>query len=320
MAGLDYYEEYQKGLRHALSWKDLAEEEYYTEPTTLDQQYIPVFQELQTIKRQSRTVAHIEEELGLKLMDRYINMSQTPTSWRGVWCHLTGAWYTAKYVRAANLVPKTPRGDELKHLFGVGEVFLEDPRNGITLWRTLEQGLDNGTIAIILALREQSWTTFMGESYKWKMVFTPVPNDSNRNWAAKSLHSLPTIAPLRGIVRICHSAKRASPHQLAAERLVIFDRYLSFHFAITSLYAKKRGDTQWVENIESRKILWASMGPYLAVSLGRDISGLELPNEFIMGKTFDLPAPAPENDLALAASLRAAMIRSTRAADEGNGR
>ncbi|KAM5481810.1 hypothetical protein MaudMau93_006999 [Microsporum audouinii] len=82
---------------------------------------------------------------------------------------------------------KTPRGDELKHLFGVGEVFLEDPRNGITLWRTLEQGLDNGTIAIIpalptdegeltrwkcilanQALREQSWTTFMGESYKWK--------------------------------------------------------------------------------------------------------------------------------------------------------
>ncbi|EEQ28727.1 uncharacterized protein MCYG_01546 [Microsporum canis CBS 113480] len=299
MAGLDYYEEYQKGLRHALSWKDLAEEEYYTEPTTLDQQYIPVFQELQTIKRQSRTVAHIEEELGLKLMDRYINMSQTPTSWRGVWCHLTGAWYTAKYVRAANLVPKTPRGDELKHLFGVGEVFLEDPRNGITLWRTLEQGLDNGTIAIILRAEL---------------------DDVYGNWAAKSLHSLPTIAPLRGIVRICHSAKRASPHQLAAERLVIFDRYLSFHFAITSLYAKKRGDTQWVENIESRKILWASMGPYLAVSLGRDISGLELPNEFIMGKTFDLPAPAPENDLALAASLRAAMIRSTRAADEGNGR
>ncbi|KAM5461283.1 hypothetical protein McanCB49686_000079 [Microsporum canis] len=165
MAGLDYYEEYQKGLRHALSWKDLAEEEYYTEPTTLDQQYIPVFQELQTIKRQSRTVAHIEEELGLKLMDRYINMSQTPTSWRGVWCHLTGAWYTAKYVRAANLVPKTPRGDELKHLFGVGEVFLEDPRNGITLWRTLEQGLDNGTIAIILV-----FPTDEVELTRWKCI------------------------------------------------------------------------------------------------------------------------------------------------------
>ncbi|KAM5445498.1 hypothetical protein MaudCBS49596_007482 [Microsporum audouinii] len=265
MAELDYYEEYQKGLRHAISWKDLAEEDLV---------------------------------------------------------HLTGAWYTAKYVRAAHLGPKSLGGDELKHLFGVGEVVLEDPRNGITLWRTLEQGLDNGTIAIIpvlptdegeltrwkcilanQALREQSWTTFMGESYKWK-----------------SLHSLPTIALLRDIVRICHSAKKASPHQLAAERLVIFDRYLYSHFVITSLYAKKRGDTQWVENIESRKILWASMGPYLAVSLGRDISGFELPNAFITGKTFDLPAPAPENDLALAASLRAAMIRSARAADEANVR
>ncbi|KAM5432430.1 hypothetical protein MferCBS31731_007445 [Microsporum ferrugineum] len=148
------------------------------------------------------------------------------------------------------------------------------------------------------------------------MVFTQLPSGLGRNWTARSLHSLPTIALLRDIIRICHSAKKASSHQLAAERLVIFGRYLYFHFVITSLYAKKRGDTQWVENIESRKILWASMGPYLAVSLGRDISGFELPNASIMGKTFDLPAPAPENDLALAASLRAAMIRSARAEDD----
>lgn len=46
-----------------------------------------------------------------------------------VWCHVTG-WTQSDRIKAAHLVPKCLKGDELTHLFGVGEVVLSDPSNG----------------------------------------------------------------------------------------------------------------------------------------------------------------------------------------------
>lgn len=48
-----------------------------------------------------------------------------------LWCHLTG-WKEKNYIKAAHLVPKSLKGDELTHLFGVDEVVLSDPKNGKT--------------------------------------------------------------------------------------------------------------------------------------------------------------------------------------------
>lgn len=46
-----------------------------------------------------------------------------------VWCHLTG-WLESDRIKAAYLVPKCMKGDELTHLFGDGEVILSAPTNG----------------------------------------------------------------------------------------------------------------------------------------------------------------------------------------------
>lgn len=45
------------------------------------------------------------------------------------YCHLTGYWESG-VVKAAHLVPKSMKADELCDLFGVGELVLSDPRNG----------------------------------------------------------------------------------------------------------------------------------------------------------------------------------------------
>ena len=60
---------------------------------------------------------------------RFYNANSDPSHTRRVWCHLTG-WATSKNVKAAHLVPRSLRGDELQYLFGDGRVILKDPKNG----------------------------------------------------------------------------------------------------------------------------------------------------------------------------------------------
>lgn len=40
-------------------------------------------------------------------------------------------------MKAAHLVPKSLQSDELSYLFGVGEIDLNDPRNGTLVFRIL---------------------------------------------------------------------------------------------------------------------------------------------------------------------------------------
>lgn len=89
---------------------------------------------------------------------------------------------------------------------------------------------------------------------------------------------------------------------------------------MTYLNAKKDGNMQWVEKVESRKVLWASPGPYLEKStllaLGRNISGLELPPSLYEENTFD-GEEAPQDELGmLAADLRTALITSNKDENE----
>ncbi|EEQ32089.1 hypothetical protein McanCB56680_005637 [Microsporum canis] len=349
-AGLDYYEEYQNGLRSALNRKDLTEEDYRNELITLDKQYTPAIRELKIIKRQFRTIeADVEEErevdlkrqkcakdANLDFLERaytatmvtrvmgasslkssssfsqkefrkgvikYLGAKNDSEGTERAWCHITGMWHDSDNIKAAHIVPKALRGDELKHLFGVGEVVLEDPRNGITLWKTLEKGLDNGTIAIIPVP-----STNECEPTKWKCVLVD-QSLRNQTWAYSF-----------GVVHKWEELDGKELTFLTDNRPA--RRYLYFRFVVTYLYAKKRGNIQWAENIESRKVLWASMGPYLAkstlISLGRSISGFDLPAALVEGKTFDCPSPtpAPEEELALSASLRTAMIESVRATED----
>jgi hypothetical protein len=46
-----------------------------------------------------------------------------------VHCAVTG-WQEPSLVKAAHIVPKSLKSDELAYLFGVGEIMLKDPRNG----------------------------------------------------------------------------------------------------------------------------------------------------------------------------------------------
>lgn len=92
-------------------------------------------------------------------------------------------------------------------------------------------------------------------------------------------------------------------------------RYLYFRFIITYIHAKSQGNTAWAEKVESKKVLWASPGPYLEksmlCSLARNISGLELPPVVYEGTTFDTGKPVEnDDDLVLASRVREAVVSS----------
>jgi hypothetical protein len=59
----------------------------------------------------------------------YLDAARDPAGHGRLWCHLSG-WHPEKAIKAAHLVPKSLRGDELAFLFGVGEVVLSNPKNG----------------------------------------------------------------------------------------------------------------------------------------------------------------------------------------------
>lgn len=54
-----------------------------------------------------------------------------------VHCAVTKKWFASEAMKAAHLVPKSLQSDELSYLFGVGEIDLNDPRNGTLVFRIL---------------------------------------------------------------------------------------------------------------------------------------------------------------------------------------
>jgi hypothetical protein len=93
-------------------------------------------------------------------------------------------------------------------------------------------------------------------------------------------------------------------------------RYLYFRFIITYLYAKRNGNTSFPSKVESRSSFFASPGPYLRrstlISLGRNISGVELPRSIFDDTTFENDEVVDSETVGamLSAQLRNATIQS----------
>ena len=62
----------------------------------------------------------------LSYYNAFCNLNGMPSAY----CHVTG-WHDITNVKAAHLVPKSLHSDELEFLFGVRELVLLDPRNGL---------------------------------------------------------------------------------------------------------------------------------------------------------------------------------------------
>lgn len=69
---------------------------------------------------------------------KYLNADPDPENSGRIWCHLDG-WLISKYVKAAHLVPKSLRGEEVAFLFGGDDLELANPRNGKPLCKSLSQ-------------------------------------------------------------------------------------------------------------------------------------------------------------------------------------
>lgn len=103
-------------------------------------------------------------------------------------------------------------------------------------------------------------------------------------------------------------------------------RYLYFRYVINYLWAKQQGNQEWVEQIDNKGVFWASPGPYLEkstlISLGRNISGFELPPSILESTTFDGPVPTKgdENqDLSVCIALREANMATSKAQEDEDG-
>lgn len=92
-----------------------------------------------------------------------------------------------------------------------------------------------------------------------------------------------------------------------------------FRYVITYLNAKRDGNKSWVDKIDGRHVFWASPGPYLEkstlISLGRSISGFELPEALYKGNTFN-GEPGLDTtegqEILLSSRLRDAIIESAK--------
>ncbi|KAK2762298.1 hypothetical protein FQN54_001308 [Arachnomyces sp. PD_36] len=187
-------------------------------------------------------------------------------------------------IKAAHIVPKLLNGDELSFLFGVGKLVLSDRRNGITLHTKIEQGFDSGVIAIVLIApsnetEETKWKCLLIDQSCRDLVFTA--RHYWRELDGKELVFLTENRPAR--------------------------RYLYFRFVMSYLNCKRTGNTEWTKKVDSKTVFWASPGEYLEkstlLSLGRNISGFELPPPLYEGNTFDAPS-APDNDYEVAMSMK----------------
>ncbi|PKY01790.1 hypothetical protein P168DRAFT_329706 [Aspergillus campestris IBT 28561] len=219
------------------------------------------------------------------------------------YCHLTG-WSDAEYVKAAHLVPKLLTGQEISFLFGVKEVPLTDPRNGISLNKNIEIALDQGKIAIIPSSDPGR------KPIKWKCVLVD--------------------PDMGGHIAMAFAGTIVKWKELDHKELVFLSdnrparRFLYFRFLITYLNAKRANNTAFTSTVESKDQFWASPGDYLErstlKSLARNISGLELPPT-LLEHTFEHEprdeSAADSTGTILSSLLREATVESTRELEEG---
>ena len=216
------------------------------------------------------------------------------------YCHLSG-WADAKTVKAAHIVPKSLESPELSYIFGVGDAVLSDPRNALTLYRTIEEALDAGLIALV-PLEPKD-----GEETRWKCVLTDKSQTKQevkdgflwKDLDGKELQFLGKHRPAK--------------------------RYLYFRFVMTYLNCQKEGSKMdWVEDVEAKGMMWPSPGPYLRQSmlipLARKISDIYLPEAFYGNTTFETAegstSQPPDEEKTQVLSLTARIRATQRAVSE----
>ncbi|OAL64540.1 hypothetical protein A7C99_3974 [Trichophyton rubrum] len=174
-------------------------------------------------------------------------------------CHVLG-WLPSKEVRAAHLVPKSLDEISVAHLFGAGAVTIDDPRNSLMLEKNIEMAMNMGNVVVVPVKAPSA----ADETIQWKLVVTD-PALLKHFLHGKTLTFLGNNRPTR--------------------------RYLYFRYVMTYLMLKNQGRLDWVQEVETRKCMWATPGKYLRrsmlINLARRVSDHYLPEVFYKSTTFD---------------------------------
>ncbi|KAL1968104.1 hypothetical protein VTN77DRAFT_2234 [Rasamsonia byssochlamydoides] len=287
---MEYLDTYLNGLT------DLQEEGGHDVSKELDmvrKRILPVEKEIATLKRQKK---FIEEDLD-EMRPRHETVEDAPFNQKRFAKDVCDYYCAVRTVE----VPKILESDELNYLFGVGEMLLSDPRNGITLYSKVEEALDQGII-VIVPLPPSGTTTVT----RWKCVLadrslkklTLAPNVKYGNLDGKEMSFCDDNRPAR--------------------------RYFYFRYVMTYLYRKQFENLKWTETIEAQGKMWATPGPYLRKSmltmLARKISDRYSPEVF-WEKTFTeadgCPTRSSEEEETLALSLAVRMKEEMQGKTEG---
>ncbi|KAJ5087272.1 hypothetical protein N7456_010888 [Penicillium angulare] len=190
-----------------------------------------------------------------------------------MWCHMTGLELDKALVQTVHIVPKGLDGEEIGFLFGESNFDKNDPRNGITLHKSLAMKLETAEIAIIPALLPPK-----GEVLQWKcfVIKEDIIDATACIWGSRVIK-----------FRELHNKhlKFLTPNRPAR-------RYLFFRFFMTYLKAKKEGNTYFTSMLEQRREFWASPGPYLErsalLALARMLK-VDLPPSILERTTLVMP-------------------------------
>ncbi|KAK2771292.1 hypothetical protein FQN53_005102 [Emmonsiellopsis sp. PD_33] len=297
---MDYFASYQGGIKEALQRKEKRPKTAKTtEASTelLERACASANVSKVATETAKRKKQKFDQSKFRKGVLEYCNAIRETQTEREAYCHLTGWWLAEENVVYRLL--RSLSDDELSFLFGVREAVLSDSKNGISLHRKIEEGLDSGIIAIVPVPPLKG-----DDATKWKCVLVDQDKrDAMFSWTGREVY---TWKELDGKELVFLSDNRPAR------------RFLYFRFVVTYLHAKKSGNTAWAERIDSRNVLWASPGPYLEkstlLSLGRNISGFELPPPLYEDMTFDSAEPPKDatQEVVLSMRVREALIESVK--------
>ncbi|KUL89945.1 hypothetical protein ZTR_02890 [Talaromyces verruculosus] len=194
---------------------------------------------------------------------------------------------------------------EIGYLFGVKQVpddFFYNWRLGITLHKNIESALDQGEIVIVPKPvgDETRWECILVDQAKADQTALILTGGQQLKW--KELHHKELV--FRGEKRPAR-------------------RYLYFRFIITVLHAMRKGNDEFISELQKKDEFWPSPGEYLQratlVALAKNISGLNLPESVLNDTTFseNVDDNNPLNtSMILAADLRDAALESAKKAKE----
>ncbi|EFQ96806.1 hypothetical protein MGYG_08730 [Nannizzia gypsea CBS 118893] len=192
-------------------------------------------------------------------------------------CHVLG-WLSSKEVRAAHLVPKSLEERSVAHLFGVGAVTIDDPRNSLMLEKNIETAMDMGNVVVVATKAPSA----ADEIVQWKLVVTD-----------------PAL--------LKHVAADGAKWNVLHGKTLTFlghnrpaKRYLYFRYVMTYLMLKDQGRLDWVQEVETGGCIWAAPGKYLhrsmLINLALRVSDHYLPEVFNKSTTFEDDDASTEMD------------------------